>query len=54
MNIHTHKYNKLAKTPNAKSPAPFLLCLTFEERAKPEVAANGVVLGLISGLFCLM
>lgn len=37
-----HKFNKIAK---GKTPAPFSLRLTFEERAKLEAAANGVPLG---------
>lgn len=41
MNSH-HKFNKIAK---GKTPAPFSLRLTFEERAKLETAANGVPLG---------
>lgn len=35
-------FNKLSK---GKTPAPFSLRLTFEERAKLEEAANGVALG---------
>lgn len=34
-----HKFNILAK---GKTPAPFSLRLTFEERAKLEEAANGL------------
>lgn len=37
-----HKFNTLAKR---KTPAPFSLRLTFEERAKLEEAANGLPLG---------
>lgn len=37
-----HEFRKASK---AKSPAPFSLRLTFEERAKLEEAANGVPLG---------
>lgn len=35
-------FNKLSR---AKTPAPFSLRLTFEERARLEAAANGVPLG---------
>jgi len=37
-----HNFNKLSK---GKTPPPFSLRLTFEERAKLEAAANGVPLG---------
>ncbi len=37
-----HNFNKISK---GKTPAPFSLRLTFEERALLEEAANGVPLG---------
>lgn len=37
-----HEFRKASK---AKTPAPFSLRLTFEERAKLEQAANGVPIG---------
>lgn len=40
-----NKYNKLAKKPSAKTPPPFSLRFTFEERAQLDAAANGVPLG---------
>jgi hypothetical protein len=42
MKISNRDFNKLSK---GKSPPPFSLRLTFEERAKLEEAANGVPLG---------
>lgn len=38
-----HSFNDLSQ--NKKTPPPFSLRLTFEERAKLEAAANGVPLG---------
>lgn len=42
MTISRRNFNSLSK---GKTPAPFSLRLTFEERAKLEEAANGVPLG---------
>ncbi len=42
MTISHRNFNKLSK---GKTPPPFSLRLTFEERAKLEDAANGVPLG---------
>ncbi|WP_171098166.1 hypothetical protein [Ruegeria sp. HKCCD7255] len=42
MSTSNNKFNTLAK---GKTPAPFSLRLTFEERAKLEEAANGLPLG---------
>ncbi|QPH54655.1 hypothetical protein [Pontivivens ytuae] len=42
MTTSPRNFNQLSK---GKTPAPFSLRLTFEERAKLEAAANGVPLG---------